>query len=547
MFPARRDDDAGPLRSVLSRLVDPADDWARQGDGRRPSALTIWMSILLGVLFLVALAAVGLAFQMSDTAWLLGASLGLLVLAGAIVAMLMYQVRRHLLHPLAQLHGWALRMCDGDLSARIVPSGRGEFAKLTFHINRLSEALEKLANEMDDVVWHQTERLHQKNQSLELLYEVAASINASEDLQLLLSQSAEKLTGLIGATAAQVHVRRDDGTLDLVSRLGPESGDDALPSTSPTPGTVQAHMEAWVRRQSGSRGVEFDELTMDGTSRWLVSLPLRYQGRDLGMMSFLTSSREVPEDGELHKLLVSVSKHLGMAVAKARLDEESRNLTLMRERASLAHELHDSLAQTLAGLRFQVKMLAETLNREKAAMVRHEVARIESSVDGVNRELRELIANFRAPMDERGLLPALEDLVIRFRRESGIATYFHTECPKLRLSAAAEIQVLGIVREALNNIRKHASARTARILLRCEGGETYSLLVEDDGVGVGSGDGSGTRPGERVGLDIMHERASRLGGSLRIESEPGEGTRIELSFAVEGDLEPEGIRASGSG
>ncbi len=528
-------ENAGPLRSVLSRLVDPVDDWAHQGESRRPSALTVLMSVLLGVLFLVALAAIGLALQGPHRTWLLGVVLGLLVLGGAIVSVLMYQVRRHLLHPLAKLHRWALSMCDGELSARIASGGGGEFAKLAFHINRLSEALEKLANEMDDVVWQQTERLQQKNQSLEALYGIAASINASDDLRALLTESTERLMGIVGATTAQVHVRDDDGALDPVARLGQKPGEDG----------EARDLEAWARRHCESSHIEWGQLGAGPTSLSLVSVPLRYQDQSLGVMTFLTGSCAITRESELHKLLVSVSKHLGMAVAKARLDEESRNLTLMRERASLAHELHDSLAQTLAGLKFQVKMLAETLTHGDALAVRREVARIEASVDGVNREVRELIASFRAPMDERGLLPALEDLVARFRRESGIATYFHTECSQLRLSAMAETQVLGVVREALTNVRKHASARTVRVLLRCPENGSYSLLIEDDGVGVRDGAGAHCGPGECVGLDIMHERASRLDGALRIEGEPGEGTRVELQFAAEGDPGSQHVRVGG--
>lgn len=86
-----------------------------------------------------------------------------------------------------------------------------------------------------------------------------------------------------------------------------------------------------------------------------------------------------------------------------------------------------------------------------------------------------------------------------------------------------------IVQESLANIRKHAQAKTVRVLLGCNSAGTYSLLVEDDGVGF---DGAGRKghPGEHIGLSIMEERARRLGGQLRIESEVGEGTRVELTY-----------------
>ena len=89
--------------------------------------------------------------------------------------------------------------------------------------------------------------------------------------------------------------------------------------------------------------------------------------------------------------------------------------------------------------------------------------------------------------------------------------------------------MLRIVQESLANIRKHAHAQTVRILLNCNLEGEYLLLVEDDGVGFVDTKPVGS-PGEHIGLSIMGERAKRLGGSFRIESEPGEGTRVELTY-----------------
>jgi two-component system nitrate/nitrite sensor histidine kinase NarX len=112
------------------------------------------------------------------------------------------------------------------------------------------------------------------------------------------------------------------------------------------------------------------------------------------------------------------------------------------------------------------------------------------------------------------------------------------------MPATAEMQVLGIVREALTNARKHSQAKTVRLLVRCEGGGNYALLVEDDGVGSASPSAETEHPGEHVGLVIMQERAKRLGGELRIESEAGEGTRVELKFTVAAEEHDGEVRAS---
>ena len=150
-------------------------------------------------------------------------------------------------------------------------------------------------------------------------------------------------------------------------------------------------------------------------------------------------------------------------------------------------------------------------------------------VDRANQELRELLAHFRTRMDERGLIPAIEALVEKFEQETGIIVFFQNETKEFKLLPALEVQVLHIVQEALANVRKHSQAENVRILIRSDNSGNYLVLVEDDGQGIKEVE-KNARPGEHVGLSIMRERAKRLSGELNIESEPGEGTRVELTF-----------------
>jgi len=201
----------------------------------------------------------------------------------------------------------------------------------------------------------------------------------------------------------------------------------------------------------------------------------------------------------------------------------------MQERAMLAHELHDSLAQILASLGFQVRMLEDSLSgKSPPDQARSDLGKLRSGVDEANKALRQLLVHFRASVDERGLVPSLENLVDTFQEESGKKAYFHNECQQPTLSADQEIQVLHIVQEALTNARKHSQAQTVRVLLSCDEGN-YRILVEDDGQGLAKSRTT-KGPGEQLGLSIMEERSQHLGGTLQVDSEPGEGTRIELRF-----------------
>jgi two-component system nitrate/nitrite sensor histidine kinase NarX len=144
--------------------------------------------------------------------------------------------------------------------------------------------------------------------------------------------------------------------------------------------------------------------------------------------------------------------------------------------------------------------------------------------------LRGLIANFRAPAYQRGLLEAIEQIVSQFRSESHIRTYFQRQWSISSLSRDVETEILRIIQEALWNVRKHSQAKTVRIMLKDNLNGKCQVLIEDDGIGINKKTyGS---PGEHVGLTIMRERAERLGGKLRVESEPGEGTRVVLEFTM---------------
>ena len=213
-----------------------------------------------------------------------------------------------------------------------------------------------------------------------------------------------------------------------------------------------------------------------------------------------------------------------------RLAADAERLNLIEERTRMAHELHDSLAQTIASLRFRTRVLDEKLHQGDESLIWHEMEKIEAGVDEANIELRELMARFRAPMLPEDCATAIERLVARFRKDQGIDVFLQNGWGDDVLAPEQRIEVVRIVQEALTNIRKHGAAHTVRILLRRQN-ERYRMLIEDDGVGFEE-TSEPASPGEHIGLAVMQERAERLGGELRVESEPGEGTRVQLSFSL---------------
>jgi two-component system nitrate/nitrite sensor histidine kinase NarX len=210
----------------------------------------------------------------------------------------------------------------------------------------------------------------------------------------------------------------------------------------------------------------------------------------------------------------------------------------MQERTQFSHELHDSLAQTMASLRIQVRILDEVIHSNDERGIWDQLERVENTIEHTNEQLRELIAHFRIPMDTRGLISSIKEEVQRAREETDIYFYFQNEWSEHELPANIELQVLRIVQECIANIRKHSQAHSVRVLLRADhSSDIYSVLIEDDGVGF---DETEVEPvgGEHLGLGILRDRARQINGDITIDSDPGEGTRITLQFVYPELVQP---------
>ncbi|MFV2032484.1 MAG: sensor histidine kinase, partial [Gammaproteobacteria bacterium] len=230
----------------------------------------------------------------------------------------------------------------------------------------------------------------------------------------------------------------------------------------------------------------------------------------------------------------SIGKHLGMAIAKSRLDAESSKLSIIQERNRLSYELHDSLAQTLTSIRFQVRILDEILHQDDEFDTWQQLERIENTVEEANTELRSLIAHFQAPISSLALIDAVSDMVKRFRSESDIPIFLqHTVNDSLQLTDRVHLEVMRIVQEALNNIRKHSEATMSRVMVRIVENNRIQILIEDDGIGIQQSS-ENPLPGEQIGLKSMRERAARIKAGFTLESEPGEGVRLILEIDQEG-------------
>ena len=366
---------------------------------------------------------------------------------------------------------------------------------------------------------------------LDILYEVATILGQPGSLEELLEAFLEAFAARVEARAASVRLVTGDGHTRLAASRGLEpasrEADQVIPIERCACGWSAADGRVRVEPGVAHCAQAIGRPIVAGDCAEFVAVPIRYQDRVLGVYNLFLDRPLASLGEDMPELLASVGRHLGLAIEKSRLEGESRRLAIMEERNIIGNELHDSLAQSLVGMRLQVKMLSESLGRGSLAQARCEVAALRRAMTQADADLRSLLTNYRLKIGEQGLVATVQALVERFRGETGVAVFFQNQCRTLALTPAQEIQVFYIVQEALTNIRKHSRARNVRVMFNNED-DLYTVLIEDDGLGMADPDDP--LPAEHAGIDIMRERTARLPGQFVMESEPGEGTRIILIF-----------------
>ena len=356
----------------------------------------------------------------------------------------------------------------------------------------------------------------------------------TRDIQTLLTHFLHTMTELVGAHAAAVYLEAEKNTCSLIAEIGIDADFNnrhpSFPENTFTGSRDEENNQQTIPVSIIPCPKNISDTCYYGKPLSILVVPLQYRGKLLGVYNLYIDENRFEKRSEYEYLFSNIGRHLGIAVEKARLDNEANALNILRERSSFANELHDSLAQTLASIKYQIRVLDETIHQEDEEATWQELERIETSIDEAHSELRALIAHFLLPIGEHSLTVSVEQIVERFKQESdGVHVYLQKEWPNTNLPTQIELQVIRIIQEALTNARKHSEAKVVRVWMRGDKSGHYTVLIEDDGIGMSERQKQNTE-GEHVGLSVMQDRASRIGGTLSIDGETGEGVQVRLEF-----------------
>lgn len=389
-----------------------------------------------------------------------------------------YRSQGRLIAPFRHLVEVATEAGRGNFAPQADEKANGELGLLAKSLNEMSQQLSLTYQDFEEKVADKTVELEQTNRSLGILYRSAHSLSSREhssDLSWLL--------------------------LELEKALGSDT----------ISVTISEHNE-FIREKIPSKHHVY---------------PINKHGHSFGVLLWETRATTEPEFWQ-EELLKAMSNLIATSSDMAQKRRTESRLEIMEERAVIARELHDSLAQSLSYLKLQISLLNKQyqkgLSQEKISPT---ISEISKGTNQAYKQLREILTTFRIKLDNDSIENSIQEAVTEFSEKCHYNIELNYSLENNRLNPHQEIHLLQIIREALSNIHKHAQASGAVVNVLVDNNEVQ-VEIDDNGCGQPE---AASREGH-FGLKIMQERAKSLGGILKITQNHPSGTRVSLCFKI---------------
>jgi nitrate/nitrite-specific signal transduction histidine kinase len=439
---------------------------------------------------------------------------------------------RQITNPIQKLIHATAQVTAGQFRHRIEVNTGDEIETLADQFNLMSAKLDESYSSLEKKV---ADRTHE----LATLNAIATSVSSSLNLSEIMADALERimeLTGMEHGVAYRIEGGEDgpmkNGTdaqeahLRLMAFRGipPSYGDlgDKLPLSQSAAGVAGRRGEPviWTLKELPSESTLKERLATLGVEQ-VIAIPLMAKGRLVGSLNLSTNHSRVYPPEQI-ALLNTIGQQIGVAVENAHLYEQAKQTAIEAERSRLARELHDAVTQTL----FSANLIADVLPRiwkRSPDEGMQNLEELRQLTRGALAEMRTLLLEMRPESLERAdiksLLTQLADAFIG-RVRVPVSLDIQGDC---QLTHEEKLVFYRVAQEALNNIAKHSGARQVEVHLGCQPGQMH-LTIKDDGLGF---DPAAITP-DHLGISIMRERANSIGASLKIDSEAGTGTTIEL-------------------
>lgn len=262
---------------------------------------------------------------------------------------------------------------------------------------------------------------------------------------------------------------------------------------------------------------------LDSEVRSAAIVPLTFEGETLGALWTVSTKSGAFNETDLNHI-EHLSDQAVIAIQHALMAARLQSLAVVEERARIAREMHDGLAQLLGYVSLEVQTVEAFIRQDNHEAALAELGQARNRINSAQADVRENILSLRTTLaGEADLAQSLREYIDEFGIQTGITTRFINELGEPpNLSPLAETQLVCIVQEALANVRKHANARNVELRLSAQDGHLH-VSVSDDGTGFVPHSARG-----HFGLETMRERSQSAGGELTVTSTLDEGTTVAL-------------------
>jgi PAS domain S-box-containing protein len=419
------------------------------------------------------------------------------------------------------------RRKNGDLywESASIAAVRDQHGKITRFVKVAEDITERKRAE---------EALQRRVEELATLHHIAQTVASVTDLPAALKSVAQTVTGVLDATATMIGGLEGDQVM-VLAWYADESGapimvGQGFPLAQEMPAVRQAleRGETLVVPYVQVKLLSsiYQEHTQARNIEAVMIVPLRARDTLIGLMAVGSGQADRVFTAAQISLAETIAGDIAAAIENARLLGRAQALAVDAERQRLARDLHDAVTQTI----YSASLIAEALPRiweRNPVEAKRNLVKLRQLTRGALAEMRTLLFELRpAALEEAELGTLLQQLGDAMTGRTRIPVDVTVDTAGPELPPDVKIVLYRIAQEAFNNVTKHAGATQVTVTLQ---GEPHRVIlaIRDDGRGF---DPSAV-PGERMGLDIMRERAKHIDAQLNARSVPGQGTEIAVIWS----------------
>jgi signal transduction histidine kinase len=363
-------------------------------------------------------------------------------------------------------------------------------------------------------------QVFEQSRNLAAIYELIISGGQSTGEVEMMRQALARICALFHSQAGSIHELDPENE---VFRMVADAGLD-VPQRRAM-GTIS---QDWLRTTAltfvgvnpASEG-ELPEPLREAGFATLMSAPIRARGTVTGVMTIFWTD-PYPQPVEQIAFFTALAEQVGIVKENINLREQHERAAVQEERRRLARDLHDSVTQSLHSLVMASDTALFRLTQGRIGPLANSLEHISESAAQALKDMRLMLYELRlVPLEEIELVQAVETRLESVERRAGIHAEIVAD-ENIDWPPHWQGETYAIIMEALNNALKHARASNVRVEVEQDHGK-IRVTVEDDGVGFDP-----TSKLFGIGLKSMAERAEKLGGTLDLKTQVGQGTSIQL-------------------